>query len=249
MGRASTKRPGARAAGKPQKATKRADSTKATKVVKAAKTAKTARAAKNGKAGAAAEVAPASRRDTIVEKAAELFATKGVAATTVRDIGDAAGILSGSLYYHFPSKEAIVEEIVIPFFRQLIESYRAALNEHEDARSRLEELIRTSFRAIDEHPHACEIFQNEYKYLLSLPQLTELDALNEEVQNIWLETIEQGVTEKVFRADVEPKIFYRFARDAIWFVVRWYHPGGRNTVERLSKDCIAVLLDGFAIHH
>jgi AcrR family transcriptional regulator len=243
VGRASTKQPGTPAASKARKATKRGDEAAATK------SAKRSKAATAEKTGTGTEPAPASRRETIVEKAAELFATKGVAATTVRDIGDAAGILSGSLYYHFPSKEAIVEEIVIPFFRQLIESYRAALDEHEDARSRLEELIRTSFRAIDEHPHACEIFQNDFKYLLSLPQLTELDSLNEEVQNIWLETLEHGVDEEVFRADVEPKIFYRFARDAIWFVVRWYHPDGRYTVDGLSDDCIAVLLDGFAVRH
>lgn len=186
-----------------------------------------------------------SRRETILSKAAELFATRGVATTTVRDIGDAAGILSGSLYYHFPSKESIVVDIVIPFFRELLERYQRVLAEYEDARARLEGMIRTSFRAIDEHPHACEIFQNDYRYLRSLPQLSELDAMNEEVQSLWLTTINQGVADGVFRSDIEPRTFFRFARDATWFTVRWYHPDGRNTVERLSSSCIAVLLDGF----
>ena len=162
----------------------------------------------------------------------------------MRDIGDAAGILSGSLYYHFPSKEAIVADIVLPFFQELLERYRRVLAEYEDARARLEGMIRTSFRAIDEHPHACEIFQNDYRYLRSLPQLSDLDAMNDEVQSLWLATINQGVADGVFRSDIEPRIFYRFARDAIWFTVRWYHPDGRNTVERLGTSCIAVLLDG-----
>jgi AcrR family transcriptional regulator len=200
---------------------------------------------KNGGKAKASEAEPASRRETIVALAAELFAKKGVASTTVRDIGEAAGILSGSLYYHFPSKEAIVEEIILAYLRELIDRYRAVLEEHTDARARLEGLIRTSFQAIDEHQHACEIFQNDYKYLRSLPQLAELDALNEDVQKIWISTIDQGVREGSFRSDIEPRMFYRFARDAIWFSVRWYHPGGRNTVERMSTACIAVLLDGF----
>jgi AcrR family transcriptional regulator len=53
--------------------------------------------------------APArDRRAVILARSAELFATRGVAATTVRDIGEAAGLLSGSLYHYFPSKDAIV---------------------------------------------------------------------------------------------------------------------------------------------
>lgn len=204
----------------------------------------TPRKSKNGEAKPA-DAEPASRRDAIVALAAELFAEKGVASTTVRDIGEAAGILSGSLYYHFPYKEAIVEEIILAYLRELIDRYRAVLEEHADARARLEGLIRTSFKAIDEHQHACEIYQNDYKYLRSLPQLAELDALNEEVQKIWISTIDQGVSEGTFRSDVEPRVFYRFARDAIWFAVRWYRPGGRNNVERLSAACITVLLDGF----
>ena len=52
------------------------------------------------------------RRQAILACAAELFATRGVAATTVRQIADEVGILSGSLYHHFESKEAIVDEII-----------------------------------------------------------------------------------------------------------------------------------------
>ncbi|MDJ0113374.1 helix-turn-helix domain-containing protein, partial [Rhodococcus erythropolis] len=57
----------------------------------------------NGKSG---------RRDELLEIAAGLFADRGVRATTVRDIADAAGILSGSLYHHFDSKESMVDEIL-----------------------------------------------------------------------------------------------------------------------------------------
>src|SRR5262249_57938903 len=45
------------------------------------------------------------RREEILAIAAKIFADKGYASTTVREIADAAGILSGSLYHHFDSKE------------------------------------------------------------------------------------------------------------------------------------------------
>ena len=44
------------------------------------------------------------RRAELLRLAAEMFAERGFRATTVRDIADAAGILSGSLYHHFGGK-------------------------------------------------------------------------------------------------------------------------------------------------
>jgi AcrR family transcriptional regulator len=64
------------------------------------------------------------RREEILAIAAELFAARGFATTTVRDIADAAGILSGSLYHHFDSKESMVDEILRRFLDEVLASYR-----------------------------------------------------------------------------------------------------------------------------
>ncbi|HKE74948.1 MAG TPA: TetR/AcrR family transcriptional regulator [Acidimicrobiales bacterium] len=64
--------------------------------------------------------ADGARRTEILETAARLFASSGLR-TSLKQIADACGILPGSLYHHFESKEAIVVE--------LIERYRADLDE------------------------------------------------------------------------------------------------------------------------
>lgn len=186
-----------------------------------------------------------SRRETILELAAELFARKGVAQTTVRDIGEAAGILSGSLYYHFDSKETIIQEIVERHLAALVEAYRAVLDDADsEPRARLEGLVLASFEAIDERRHSCEIFQNDFTYIRSLPQRDVITALGDEVQRIWLDTITAGAAAGVFRDDIDPKLFYRFSRDAVWFAVRWYHSGGTHTPAQLSAAFTALVLDG-----
>lgn len=47
------------------------------------------------------------RQMDILEAAATLFAQRGYAATSVRDIGEQVGLLGGSLYHHIKSKEAL----------------------------------------------------------------------------------------------------------------------------------------------
>lgn len=57
-------------------------------------------------------LAPEARRAQIVEVAARLFAEQGYAATSVREIREAAGIAQGTFYWHFPSKESLADAIV-----------------------------------------------------------------------------------------------------------------------------------------
>ncbi|MEO6471071.1 MAG: helix-turn-helix domain-containing protein, partial [Aeromicrobium sp.] len=73
-----------------------------------------------------------TRREELLQIAAELFATKGFKNTTVRDIADAAGILSGSLYHHFDSKESMVDEILSSFQDELFGKYAAIVAGDDD---------------------------------------------------------------------------------------------------------------------
>src|ERR1700759_3988738 len=52
------------------------------------------------------------RRANILEVATRRFAEHGVVNTTVRQMGNEAKILWGSLYHHFATKEEMMNEIV-----------------------------------------------------------------------------------------------------------------------------------------
>ena len=54
-------------------------------------------------------------KQKIMEVAADLFAKKGYTETSVRELADAAGISSSALYYHFPSKNAVLELILTDY--------------------------------------------------------------------------------------------------------------------------------------
>ena len=82
----------------------------------------------------------------MVRLAGELFAQKGFRATTVREIADAAGILSGSLYHHFDSKESIADEILSSFINDVLTDYRTAVSSAGSPRDVLEQIVRSTSR-------------------------------------------------------------------------------------------------------
>ncbi|WP_028921853.1 TetR/AcrR family transcriptional regulator [Pseudonocardia acaciae] len=186
------------------------------------------------------------RRTAILRGSAELFARQGVSSTTVRQIGDAVGVLSGSLYHHFPSKDAIVHEIIVTYLENLRAHYRRVMDADLGPRERIHGLIEVSLRMSERFPNETIIYQNELSYLRELPRYESVKTMAAEVQQTWLQAIESGQAAGVFRTDIDPKVFYRFIRDAVWLSVKWYRPEGTYTVDRLADDCTAIFLDGFA---
>jgi AcrR family transcriptional regulator len=67
-----------------------------------------------------------ARRTEILDTAAALFASSGLR-TSLKEIADACGILPGSLYHHFESKEALIVELVERYQRDLDELAEEAL--------------------------------------------------------------------------------------------------------------------------
>src|SRR5256885_17206395 len=105
-----------------------------------------------------------TRRDELLALAARLFADRGFRATTVRDIADAAGILSGSLYHHFDSKESMVDEILTSFQEELFGRYEDILARGLGPRETLEAVVTASFESIDQHHDEVAIYQTEATY-------------------------------------------------------------------------------------
>src|SRR5258708_31474234 len=100
----------------------------------------------------------------MVAIAADLFAQKGYRATTVRQIADAAGIPSGSLYHHFDSKESIGDEILSGFINEVLANYRDAIASATDSRAAIEQIVRSTSRTLSQHRAALAMLQNDWSY-------------------------------------------------------------------------------------
>src|SRR5213080_1191578 len=123
---------------------------------------------------------PNSRRDELLDLAATMFAERGLRATTVRDIADSAGILSGSLYHHFSSKEEMVDEVLRNFMDWLFARYEEIIERQPNSLERLKGLFMASFDAIEQRHAQVVIYQDEAKRLLPQPRFSYLEDLNKQ---------------------------------------------------------------------
>ena len=188
--------------------------------------------------------ARAGRRAELLATAAEVFASRGYAATTVREVADAADILGGSLYYHFDSKESMADEILSVFLTDLWAAYDRVIAAGLGARETFEALVVESFRAIERYRPAVVIYQNESKHLVTNPRFAYLLESQRRFREMWLSVLDRGVTDGVLRADLDTGLLYRFIRDTVWLAASWYRADGPLAAEEIARQYLAMVLEG-----
>lgn len=103
-----------------------------------------------------------NRRDDILRAAGTLMAAKGYDATSMRDIASAVGILAGSVYYHFPSKEALFVELHNDVVQTMTERVRAALDGVDDPWERLRQGARAHLEGLIDTDNLVAIISPEF---------------------------------------------------------------------------------------
>lgn len=190
--------------------------------------------------------AESQRQAEVLQLAAGLFARDGYNATTVRDIADAAGILSGSLYHHFRSKEAMADAILTAFLDDILGRYDEIVAAGGPARETFEALATASLLAMEQHQEAIVIYQNDGRHLAQLERFGYLADAGRRFEQAWVGVLERGIEEGEFRRSLDPRLTYRFIRATLWTVARWYRPGGPQDAQQIADQYLSILLDGIA---
>jgi len=181
----------------------------------------------------------------MVRIASELFAQKGFRATTVREIAEAAGILSGSIYHHFDSKEAIGDEVLSGFLNEVLADYRSAVATGTGPADVLERIVRSTSHTLARHHAALTMLQNDWSYFSKQPRFAYMREDLREIEQIWISQLERGKETGAFRADLDVKLTYRLLRDILWLPMNWRQAGGFNT-DQVVDALLRLLFHGIA---
>lgn len=182
------------------------------------------------------------RKEQILEAATTLFANKGYHATTIRDIAERAGMLSGSLYAHISSKQdllvAIVERAALAFTSALEPIVRSDLKPSEKLRAGM----RAHVRVVSESREAATVFMHEWRALEG-DERRAIAALRDQYETLWDEIVSAGVRSGEFRP-VDQKFARLLLLSAANWIYQWYKPDGGLTADEVADRFIGLILDG-----
>ena len=102
-----------------------------------------------------------TKKQLIMEKAAELFAKQGFEATSVQQITDYCGISKGAFYLSFKSKDELVITLIDQFMRHFISDIDHIVNYSENEDVILFEFYYKTYHYFQKHSDFAKIFIKE----------------------------------------------------------------------------------------
>ncbi len=182
------------------------------------------------------EVGPRAR---LLQAAAHLFLTQGYAETTVREIAREVGILSGSIFHHFPSKEAILEAVMAEASARSAERMQEAAASAKTPRTRLRALIRCELASIHgESGEAVILLVTGWRNLGAEAKGRAL-AHRDRYEALWLQAID-AARKDLTRMD--PFILRRMIYGMTAATAFWYRPQGPLSLDALSDQIMTLVL-------
>lgn len=183
---------------------------------------------------------PGSPRGVLLNKAAHLFRERGYERTTVRDIGREVGILPGSIFHHFSTKDEILKTVMRESIILNLSRMRAALEGAETVEDRLRALIGWELYATNgETGEAWAVLVYEWRSLSAAGQ-AEMLALRDAYEGLWLTVLEEARARGLI--SMEPSLLRRLITGALNWSAHWYRPGGELTLADLTEEVLQLVL-------
>jgi AcrR family transcriptional regulator len=183
-----------------------------------------------------------NRRQELLRGAARLFRHKGFAATTTRDIAAAAGMQSGSPFYHFESKAALLFAVMEQGMRAALHSQAQALQAApaQPPEVMLRTLVRAHFDVLL-GPGSDFIPVMLYEWRSLTPaQRAGIASLQRDYEAAWAAVLDTLCTTGRIRADA--RVARLMFLGALNWSVQWYKPRPDASLDELTDQAMLLFL-------
>jgi TetR/AcrR family transcriptional regulator, cholesterol catabolism regulator len=180
-----------------------------------------------------------SRLPKVLDEAASLFRTRGFEGTSVRDIARAVGILPGSLYCHFETKEALLVAVYVKGVQQISDAVRAAIDGERGPWERLEAACVAHLEAIRH--------DDDYAQVVVRVRPDDVPVAHRsliELRNRYESLFAELIAALPLPRATDRRVLRLMLMGAMNWSQTWYRPGGRFNARALARKFIALLRQG-----
>lgn len=184
-------------------------------------------------------------RATILTAAARLFAEKGFADCTLREIAAVANMKAGSVYYHFDSKDEILDEVLNTGIERLQDNVVKALERlgpDTPVSQRLRAAVRTHVVSFLDVRGDANTFLRIYEHLPPIMKRRSR-AARQRYASMWLELLDSGVKTGEVDPTINLGIFVPYFLQGLNRIPEWFSPS-RMTTDGVCDVIFSTTLKG-----
>jgi TetR/AcrR family transcriptional regulator, cholesterol catabolism regulator len=183
------------------------------------------------------------RDEEILRIAAQVFFNQGYGGTKLEDIAREAGIVKGSLYHYFESKEEIYERLIADIVNLV--DVDETVHSRAPADERLAAIVRRRVEMVADHPVEIGILGRQLVHMEGEIGDWARTYRRSNFEGI-REIIVQGQKTGVFRP-ADPDALAAFVLGSLTVLSEWYRPGGRLDREAIVLEMVGYVLSGVGV--
>ena len=187
-----------------------------------------------------------NRRQELIRAAAHLFRLHGFAATSTRDIAAACGMRSGSPFYHFENKEALLAAVMLEGMQRATGRQAGAMQAAAapgtalSARDCLRVLVRSHLEVLlGTDSDFIPVMLYEWRSL-SEQQRQAVNELRREYEAVWVPVLRALHDSGELQGD--PSLARLMIFGALNWAVQWFEPGRRSSLDDLTEAALKLFL-------
>jgi TetR/AcrR family transcriptional regulator, cholesterol catabolism regulator len=181
-----------------------------------------------------------NRREDLLRVCARLFRAKGFDGTTIRDISGAAGMHSGSPFYHFPSKQEMLIAVMEQGLAEGLRRSEAVLAEPLVPEEKFRRLVRVHLGTIlEEGNDFIPVMLYEWRALTRVNRRRVI-ALKDRYDALWQKVLDE--LERAGRVGGDAQLARLLVLGAVNWSAQWYRPGGRLSLDQIAAQTTRLLL-------
>jgi len=184
-------------------------------------------------------------RERVLKTAAQVFAEKGYSGTTMRAVAERAGMQAGSLYYHYRSKEELIEAVLSMGLRGVADAVRlavASVPATTSARERIDTAILAHLTSLVEYGDYALASRRLLGQVPARIRRKHVD-LRDEYGDFWLTLLETAQAAGELRSGADLHLARTFTLGALNYALEWYRPGGKPLKE-IGSEFSQMICDG-----
>jgi AcrR family transcriptional regulator len=181
-----------------------------------------------------------NRRDELLRVSARLFREKGFDGTSIRDISSAAGMHSGSPFYHFKTKQDILVAVMEQGLAEGLRKSEEVMAQSLPPEQKLKGLIRAQLGTIlEEGNDFIPVLLYDWRSLTPANR-RRIVALKDRYDALWQQVIDDLQREGHMPGDAQ--LMRLLILGAVNWAGTWYRAGGRLSVDEIADGAAQLFL-------
>lgn len=186
-------------------------------------------------------------RKRILDAAAHVLSVKGFAGTRLTDVAEYAHLQAPAIYYYFPSREDLIEEVMYCGISDMRRRLEQKLDELPPDATAMDKIM----AAVDSHlRHELELSDYTTASIRNSGQIPEHLGVRQKREEaaygrVWQRLFADAIADGELRADVDPRITRLLVIGALNWAAEWWDPS-RGTVDAVVRTAQTLVRTGLS---